>query len=98
MYWNNGTGEACYDSIGMNASYTSFYLPDGDTSNGREAWTLVQNPNTTDATVEISYLTPNGQGNVIKTHSRKLPTVVQHARTLGNQREGRCQGGIQDLG
>ena len=65
MYWDNGTGEACHDSIGMPAAHTTFYLPDGQTSNGRETWTLVQNPNSTDVTVEISYLTPNGQGNVV---------------------------------
>lgn len=67
MYWNNGTGEACHDSIGMNQPHTSFYLPDGQTSNGRETWTLVQNPNNQAVTVEISYLTPNGAGNVVFT-------------------------------
>ena len=45
MYWDNGTGEACHDSIGMSSAHTTFYLPDGQTSDGRETWTLVQNPN-----------------------------------------------------
>jgi len=65
MYWDKGTGEACHDSIGMPSAHATFYLPDGQASNGRETWTLVQNPNSTDVTVEISYLTSNGQGNVV---------------------------------
>ncbi len=81
MYWDNGTGEACHDSIGMASSHTTFYLPDGETSNGRETWTLVQNPNNTDVSVQISYLTPNGQGNVtfaetVPANSRKTYSMV----------------------
>ncbi|HEY5532973.1 MAG TPA: C25 family cysteine peptidase [Candidatus Anoxymicrobiaceae bacterium] len=60
MYWNNGTGEACHDSIGMAEPHTTFYLPDGETSNGRETWTLVQNPNGSPVKVEISYLLAGG--------------------------------------
>ena len=58
MYWNNGTGEACHDSIGMSAPQRTFYLPDGWAFGGRETWTLVQNPNNVDVSVEISYLSP----------------------------------------
>ncbi|PKQ28933.1 MAG: hypothetical protein CVT63_00385 [Candidatus Anoxymicrobium japonicum] len=57
MYWDFGTGEACHDSIGMSAAHKTFYLPDGQTSEGRETYTLVQNPNDAPVTVEISYLT-----------------------------------------
>ena len=66
MYWGEDTalGEACHDSIGMSAPHTTFYLPDGQTSEGRETYTLVANPNDTDVTVEITYLTPDGTGNV----------------------------------
>jgi hypothetical protein len=64
MYWNNGTGEACHDSIGMASAHMSFYLPDGQTSDGRETWTLVQNPNATAVQVEITYLSPTGVGDV----------------------------------
>ncbi len=60
MYWDNGTGEACHDSIGMSSSHKTFYLPDGQTSGGRETWTLVQNPNTSPVTVEVSYLKAGG--------------------------------------
>jgi subtilisin family serine protease len=71
MYWNNGTGEACHDSIGMSEPHTTFYLPDGETTGGHETWTLVQNPNPSQVKVEISYLTPTGQGN--KTFTDKIP-------------------------
>ncbi len=67
MYWDNGTGEACHDSVGMASAHTSFYLPDGQTSEGRETYTLVQNPNSSAVTVQITYMTPNGEGNVVFT-------------------------------
>ena len=65
MYWDNRTGEACHDSIGMASSHACYYLPDGETSNGRETWTLVQNPNASPVAVEVSYLTQTGAGNVV---------------------------------
>ncbi len=73
MYWgaDKPLGEACHDSIGMAQPHTSFYLPDGQTSDGRETWTLIQNPNDTEVTVDISYLGPAGQGNV--TFTEKVP-------------------------
>jgi hypothetical protein len=60
MYWGAGTpmGEACHDSIGMDKPHMTFYLPDGQTSEGRETWTLVQNPNEVEVEVEVSYLAP----------------------------------------
>ena len=60
MYWDNGTGEACHDSIGMDSAHTTFYLPDGQSSEGRETWTLVQNPNGSAVDVEVSYLKAGG--------------------------------------
>jgi len=83
MYWGEGTalGEASHDSIGLAAPHTTFYLPDGETSNGRETYTLVMNPNNTNVTVEVSYLTPDGKGNVTFTetvgaNSRKTFSMV----------------------
>jgi hypothetical protein len=52
MYWDSGLGEACHDLVGM--SSPPFYLPDGETGNGYETWTLVQNPNSTEVTVEVT--------------------------------------------
>ena len=83
MYWGEGTaaGEASHDSIGLAAPHTTFYLPDGETSNGRETYTLVMNPNAGDVTVEICYLTPDGAGNVtfeetVGANSRKTFSMV----------------------
>jgi YVTN family beta-propeller protein len=71
MYWDNGTGEACHDSIGMDSAHTSCYLPDGQTSDGRETFTLVQNPNSVPVTVQVTYMTPTGTGNVVFTDTVK---------------------------
>ncbi|MHB8894655.1 MAG: YCF48-related protein [Candidatus Geothermincolia bacterium] len=76
MYWNSPSGEACHDSIGMSQAHTTFYLPDGQTSDGRETWTLVQNPNGTVVNVAISYLpagggTPVSFAETIPANSRK---------------------------
>jgi hypothetical protein len=88
MYWNNGTGEACHDSIGMSAPHKTFYLPDGQTSEGRETWTLVQNPNPSVVTVEVTYMTSTGTGNVTKTesipaNSRKTFNMLEHSGING---------------
>jgi len=88
MYWNNGTGEACHDSIGMSSPHKTFYLPDGQSSEGRETWTLVQNPNDSEVQVDISYLTPDGQGNVTKTetvgaNSRRTFNMSEHSGING---------------
>jgi len=82
MYWNNGTGEACHDSIGMASPHASFYLPDGETANGIETWTLVQNPNGTEVKVEISYLTPTGQGNKVFTDT--IPANSRKSYHMGD--------------
>ena len=63
MYWDNGTGEACHDSIGMSLSHTKFYLPDGETTNGHETWTLVQNPNEVDVSITVNYHSLGGTAN-----------------------------------
>jgi hypothetical protein len=71
MYWNGGAdlGQVCHDSIGLDQPHATWYLADGQSSDGRETWTLVQNPNDTEVSVEITYMTPNGQGNVVKTET-----------------------------
>jgi len=95
MYWNylgNPSSGGCHDSIGMCAPHGAFYLPDGEVqqSGGNvstETWTLVQNPNPVDVTVEISYLTPTGTGNVVFTdtvpaNSRKTYDMASSGITL----------------
>jgi hypothetical protein len=67
MYWDNGTGEACHDSIGMAEPHKTFYLPDGETYNGHETFTLVQNPNVSPVTIEVKYLTNGETPNLVFT-------------------------------
>jgi hypothetical protein len=90
MYWgaDKPLGEASHDSIGMASPHTTFYLPDGQTSEGRETWTLVQNPNAEAVTVEITYMTPTGAGNVVKTEtipasSRRTFGMLEHSGING---------------
>jgi hypothetical protein len=85
MYWKGGSNssEACHDSIGMDSPQKTFYLPDGQSSEGRETWTLVQNPNDTDVSVEVSYLTPTGQGNKALTDT--IPARSRKTYNLADQ-------------
>lgn len=64
MYWDNGTGQAFHGSIGVTAPHSVFYLPDGQSSGGMQTWTTVQNPNSTDILVQVTYLLNNGVGAV----------------------------------
>ena len=59
------------DAIRNNRSppHKTFYLPDGQTSEGRETWTLVQNLNPVAVSVDITYMTPTGTGNVVFTET-----------------------------
>ena len=69
MYWGAGTplGEAMHDSVGTIAPSRVFYMPDGQSSQGRETFTLVQNPNKTAVSVKVTYMTPDGKGDVTLT-------------------------------
>jgi uncharacterized protein YycO len=90
MYWNGGDdgAQVCHDSIGLDRPYTNWYLADGQSSEGRETWTLVQNPNDTAVTVQITYMTPDGTGNVVKTetiaaNSRRSFNMAEHSGING---------------
>lgn len=65
MYWSDASGEACHTSIGANAPHSKWYLPDGETTRGRETFTMVQNPNNSPVEIEVAYLTPDGTNNVV---------------------------------
>ena len=88
MYWDNGTGVACHDSIGMDSPHGAFYLPDGQTSNGRETWTLIQNPFDEDIMVEVTYLPEGGgatvsKGEAIPANTRKTFNMAEHSGITG---------------
>jgi len=63
MYWGEMTplGQACHGTIGMTDTHNTFYFPDGQTSDGRETYTLVQNPNSGPVEVKISSLSAEGK-------------------------------------
>jgi trimeric autotransporter adhesin len=79
MYWQSAAGQACHDSIGLPQSHTAYYLPDGQTSDGRETYTLVQNPNSTSVNVDVIYYGSNGSFDVV---IRK--TLPPHSRATFN--------------
>ncbi|MFH1150757.1 MAG: IPT/TIG domain-containing protein [Actinomycetota bacterium] len=64
MYWDSGLGEACHDSVGINEKHSKWYLPDGETYNGYETFTLVQNPNDEAVEITVKYMKPEGEDNV----------------------------------
>ena len=79
MYWDGAGGEACHDSIGLDAPHRVFLLPGGLAGQfGQqwfETWTLVQNPNDVDVKVRVSYLTDGAKSNttfdaVVRANSR----------------------------
>ncbi len=85
MYWGEGTplGEACHDSIGMSAPHMKFFLPDGETYNNTETWTLVQNPNGQAVDVEIKYLGLNGSA--VKTLKARIPANSRKSYNMGDE-------------
>ncbi|MBU1669620.1 MAG: hypothetical protein KKF41_02595 [Actinobacteria bacterium] len=86
MYWGAGTeqGEAVHDSIGVAQPQAIWYIPDGQSSEGRETYTLVQNPNATPVVVEVSYLVAGGgSGNV--TFQDTIPAQSRQTYSLADR-------------
>jgi hypothetical protein len=83
MYWDNGTGEAFHASIGLDSPHMSFMLPDGETSNGFETWTLVSNPNPGAVTVRMTYL-PQGGGKSI-TFTDEIPKDSRRSYSMADK-------------
>ena len=89
MYWGEGTplGEACHASMGMQEPHSKFYLPDGETSNGYETWTCVQNPNPDPVKIEVVYFESGGTKQVtpipdtVPANSRKTYSMADKIRS-----------------
>ncbi|MFH1150475.1 MAG: DUF5719 family protein [Actinomycetota bacterium] len=60
MYWNNGSGKAGNDTIGVISPETTIYLAEGSTAWGFESFVCIQNPNAAIAEVQVTYMTNNG--------------------------------------
>ena len=49
------------NSIGASETSKTWYLAEGCTNGGFESWILVQNPNNSDADIQLTYMTPEGE-------------------------------------
>jgi Family of unknown function (DUF5719) len=61
MYWANR--REGHNSIGITTPAKAWYLAEGSTNGGMQTWILVQNPNSTPASVSLQYMTKEGQVN-----------------------------------
>ncbi len=86
MYWDNGTGRAGHETIGMTAPSRTIYLAEGSSAWGFETYICIQNPNNEKAEVSVTYLTNDGPVDgvmrVIEANSR---TTVRMADELPNR-------------
>ncbi len=82
MYWNSWAGDACHCSVGFSHPRSAFYFADGETSNGHETWTLVQNPNVVPVRVRVSYL-PLGGGER-RSFEDELPAGTRRTYSMGD--------------
>ena len=91
MYWGEGTplGQACHGTIGMTDMHDLFYFPDGQTSDGRETFTLVQNPNPEPVQVKVTYFSSGGK--VDATFTEWVPALSRKTYNLSDMiEEGRA--------
>ena len=58
-YWNNRKGG--HESIGVTNPSPTWYLAEGSTNGGFETWILIQNPNSANATAQLTFLTTAGE-------------------------------------
>jgi hypothetical protein len=79
VYWNNRIEG--HDSIGTTTPAKTWYLAEGCTGAGFETWVLVQNPNSSPASVQLTYMTPSGPvtgpSETMAANSRKTFNVAE---------------------
>ena len=68
MHWD-GMGYGSHSESSIAQPLTQWFLAEGTTAAGFQLFYLVQNPNTTDAVVEVRYLLPAPQPPVVKTYT-----------------------------
>ncbi len=61
MYWNNGSGKAGHDTIGVKQASNLCFLAEGTTAYGFETFVLIANPNPEENDVQVTYMTPHGE-------------------------------------
>ncbi|MBU1672582.1 MAG: hypothetical protein KKF41_11425 [Actinobacteria bacterium] len=62
MMWvgEGATTPEAHSSVGVNAPATTWYLPEGSSAWGFECWLLIQNPGSTAANCQVTYMTADG--------------------------------------
>jgi len=60
MYWNNSSGKAGHNQIGVPQPRQQCFLAEGSTDWGFDEWILIENPNATAANVGVEYMTSTG--------------------------------------
>ena len=60
MYWDNGTGVAGHNTVGMVEPAGVIYLAEGSTAWGFETFVCLQNPNHEQVDVGVTYMTNDG--------------------------------------
>ena len=72
MTWTGpgAPSEEAHSSVGVTAPQTTWYLPEGSANWGFECWLLIQNPNTSEATCNVTYMI---EGAGPQTVTKKVP-------------------------
>ncbi len=60
MYWDNGTGKAGHETVGVPAPSTSVFLAEGSTAWGFDTYICIQNPNDRKVAVTLTFMTNKG--------------------------------------
>ncbi|MBU1670571.1 MAG: DUF11 domain-containing protein [Actinobacteria bacterium] len=83
------SGEAvafgAHNSIGVRAPAKTWYLPEGSSAWGFECWTLIQNANTSDAHVKLTYMTEAGPASFDKVVPGQSRCTFNMADDIGQQ-------------
>jgi C1A family cysteine protease len=80
------------DSLGVRTPSRTWYLAEGSTAGTFETWVLVQNPNGAAASVNLTFITPNGK---VKGPSVTLPPNARKTFNVADTVPGAGQVGTQ---
>ncbi len=70
------------DSIGTTTPAATWYLAEGATDGGMETYVLVQNPNASDVTVDLTFMTSSGSQS--GPHGVTIPANSRHSFNVGD--------------
>ena len=70
-----------HSSVGVTSPATTWYLPEGSTNWGFETWLLIQNPNATEASCDVTYMI---EGEGPKTVNHKVPANSRESYSMAD--------------